>query len=76
MSIEVIEIEEQPDGTARMILDIDEKTVGLLIESAVITALEQYIDRREVQYQPNQLELENDKKSKEEGLRESDLEQY
>ncbi len=48
MSIEVIEIEEQPDGTARMILDIDEKTVGLLIESAVITALEQYIDRREV----------------------------
>ena len=58
MSIEVIEIEEQPDGTARMILNIDEKTVGLLIESAIITALEQYIDRREVQYQPNQLELE------------------
>jgi len=58
MSIEVIEIEEQPDGTARMILDIDEKTVGLLIESSVVTALEQYIDRCEVQYQPNQLELE------------------
>ena len=58
MSIEVIEIEEQPDGTARVILDIDEKTVGLLIESSIVTALKQYVDRHEVQYQPNQLELE------------------
>ena len=46
MSIEVIEIEEQPDGTARVILDIDEKTVGLLIESAIVTALKQYVDKR------------------------------
>ena len=58
MSIEVIEIEEQPDGTARVILDIDEKTVGLLIESSIVTALKQYVDRHEAQYQPKQLELE------------------
>ena len=46
MSIEVIKIEEQPDGSARLTLDIDEKTVGLLIESAIVTALKQYVDKR------------------------------
>ena len=29
MSIEVIEIDEQPDGTARMVVDIDDTTVGI-----------------------------------------------
>jgi|TARA_R110000822_G_scaffold152811_5_gene292269 hypothetical protein len=57
MSIEVIKIEEQPDGSARLTLDIDEKTVGLLIESAIVTALNQYLDKHEVRYQPTQSEL-------------------
>ena len=58
MSIEVIEIDEQPDGTARMVVDIDDKTVGNLIESAIVTALEQYVDKHEGRYQPKQLELD------------------
>ena len=49
MSIEVIEIEEQPDGTARMVVDIDDTTVGILIESAIVTALEQYVDKHQGQ---------------------------
>ena len=44
MSIEVIEIDEQPDGTARVIVDIDNETVGILLESAITTALKNYID--------------------------------
>ena len=58
MSIEVIEIDEQPDGTARMVVDIDDKTVGILIESAIVTALEQYVDKHEGRYQLKQLELD------------------
>ena len=58
MSIEVIEIEEQPDGTARMVVDIDDTTVGILIESAIVTALEQYVDKHRGRYQPKQLELD------------------
>ena len=57
MSIEVIEIDEQPDGTARMVVDIDDTTVGILIESAIVTALEQYVDKHQVRYQPKQLDL-------------------
>jgi hypothetical protein len=44
MSIEVIEIDEQPDGTARVIVDIDSETVDILLESAIVTALKNYID--------------------------------
>jgi len=58
MSIEVIEIDEQPDGTARMVVDIDDTTVGILIESAIVTALEQYVDKYQGRYQPKQLELD------------------
>jgi hypothetical protein len=58
MSIEVIEIDEQPDGTARMVVDIDDTTVGILIQSAIVTALEQYVDKYQGRYQPKQLELE------------------
>ena len=58
MSIEVIEIDEQPDGTARMVVDIDDTTVGILIQSAIVTALEQYVDKYQGRYQPEQLELE------------------
>ena len=47
MSIEVIEIEEQPDGTARLTLDIDTKTVGILLESAIITAIKEYINNQD-----------------------------
>ena len=57
MSIEVIEIDEQPDGTARMVVDIDDTTVGILIESAIVTALEQYVDKHQGRYQPKQLDL-------------------
>ena len=58
MSIEVIEIDEQPDGTARMVVDIDDTTVGILIQSAIVTALEQYVDTYQGRYQPKQLELD------------------
>lgn len=43
MNIEVIEIDEQPDGTARLTLDIDPETVAILLESAVLTAIREYI---------------------------------
>ena len=58
MSIEVIEIDEQPDGTARMVVDINDTTVGILIESAIVTALEQFVDKHQGRYQPKQLELD------------------
>ena len=58
MSIEVIEIDEQPDGTARMVVDIDDTTVGILLESAIVTAPEQYVDKHQGRYQPKQLELD------------------
>jgi tRNA threonylcarbamoyladenosine modification (KEOPS) complex Pcc1 subunit len=50
MSIEVIEIEDQPDGTSRVTLDIDKETVAILLESAVVTALREYINNHEEQY--------------------------
>ena len=50
MSIEVIEIEDQPDGTSRVTLDIDKETVAILLESAVVTAIREYIKTHEGQY--------------------------
>ena len=47
MAIEVIELVEQPDGTARLTVDIDPETVNILIESAIITAIKNYIDSYE-----------------------------
>ena len=47
MKIEVIDIAEHPDGSARLTLDIDSKTVGLLLESAIITVLTEFISNRE-----------------------------
>lgn len=47
MTIEVIELEEQPDGSARLVLDIDNETARLLIESAVVAALTRYVDKHE-----------------------------
>ena len=41
-----------------MVVDIDDKTVGILIESAIVTALEQYVDKHQGRYQPKQLELD------------------
>ena len=43
MSIEVIEIEEQGDGSARVIVDIDPETLTLLLEKVLVTALRDYI---------------------------------
>jgi hypothetical protein len=56
MTIEVIEFEEQPDGTARLVLDMDNETARILIESAVITALTSFIDKHESNY--SQMELQ------------------
>lgn len=58
MTIEVIEFEEQPDGTARLVLDMDNETARILIESAVITALTSFIDKREYNFSPHQAELD------------------
>jgi len=58
MTIEVIEFEEQPDGTARLVLDMDNETARILIESAVITALTSFIDKREYNLSPHQAELD------------------
>lgn len=43
MSIEVIETIENPDGTTRITLDVDPETLRILIESAVCTAIKDYI---------------------------------
>ena len=43
MSIEVIELVENPDGTTRITLDVDPEILCILIESAVSTAIENYI---------------------------------
>jgi hypothetical protein len=51
MSIKVIEVNEQPDGSAQMVIDMDENTVNMLVESAIITALEQYVDNHKNKFQ-------------------------
>ena len=59
MTIEVIELEEQPDGSARLVLDIDNETARILIESAVVAALTRYVDKHElVHANPYQTELD------------------
>jgi len=58
MTIEVIELDEQPDGSARLVLDIDNETARILIESAVVAALTRYVDRHETKYNPYQTELD------------------
>ena len=47
MNIEVIEIEEQPDGTARLTLDIDNEVVQMLLEHAVKDILTKYIEEND-----------------------------
>lgn len=46
--IEVIEIDENPDGTVRLTVDIDPDTVRILLESVLSTALEDYVIKRGV----------------------------
>jgi hypothetical protein len=58
MTIEVIELEEQQDGSARLVLDIDNETARLLIESAVVAALTGYVDKHESNSNPYQTELD------------------
>jgi hypothetical protein len=58
MTIEVIELDEQPDGTARLVLDMDNETARILIESAVVSALTGYVDKHESNYSPYQTELD------------------
>lgn len=58
MTIEVIELDENPDGTARLVLDMDNETARILIESAVIAALTGYVDKHESNYSPYQTELD------------------
>ena len=59
MTIEVIELEEQQDGSARLVLDIDNETARLLIESAVVAALTRYVDKHEqANSNPYQTELD------------------
>jgi len=43
MSIEVLEIEEQEDGSAKLLLNIDEDTLAVLVEKAFVEALRDYI---------------------------------
>jgi hypothetical protein len=56
MTIEVIELDEQPDGTARLVLDMDNETARILIESAVVAALTGYVEKHESNY--SQMELQ------------------
>ncbi len=58
MTIEVIEFDEQQDGTARLVLDMDSETARILIESAVVAALTDAIKKHEIKYNPTQTELE------------------
>ncbi len=58
MTIEVIELDEQPDGTARLVLDLDNETARILIQSAVIAALTGYVDKHEENFSPYQTELD------------------
>ena len=56
MTIEVIELAELPDGTARLVLDMDNETARILIESAVVAALTGYVEKHESNY--SQMELQ------------------
>jgi hypothetical protein len=56
MTIEVIELDEQPDGTARLVLDMDNETARILIESAVVAALTGYVEKHESNY--SQMEIQ------------------
>lgn len=43
MKIDVIEVMEQPDGSARVTIDFDEEALVLMIEKFVVQALTEQI---------------------------------
>jgi hypothetical protein len=59
MHIEVEEVIENADGSARLQLDMDNEALSSLLEIAVVTALKEAIVRNQEQLgNPSQLELE------------------
>ena len=45
--IEVIEIEEQPDGTTRVVLDLDEEATSLLLSAGLEKILTDHVKEQE-----------------------------
>ena len=45
MKVEVIEVIEQPDGSARVTMDLDEEALTMIIERFVIQALTEQIKK-------------------------------
>ena len=59
MHIEVEEVIENADGSARLQLDMDNEALSSLLEIAVVTALKEAIVRNQEHLgNPSQLELE------------------
>lgn len=44
MNIDVIEVVEQPDGSARVTMDLDEAALSLIVEKFVVQALTEHIE--------------------------------
>ena len=44
--VDVIEVVEQPDGSARVIIDLDQESLSAIIEWFVISSLEQHVERQ------------------------------
>ena len=45
MKVEVIEVIEQPDGSARITMDLDEEALTMIIERFVIQALTEQLNK-------------------------------
>jgi hypothetical protein len=44
MKVDVIEVTEQPDGSARVTMDLDEEALSLMVEKFVVQALTEQIE--------------------------------
>ena len=44
MEVNVVEVIEQPDGSARVTMDLDEEALSLIVEKFVVQALTEQIE--------------------------------
>ena len=43
MKVDVLEVTEQPDGSARIVVDLDEEALSLIIEGFIVQAITEQI---------------------------------
>ena len=47
MQVDVLEVTEQPDGSARIVVDLDEEALSLIIEGFMVQAIAEQIKTHE-----------------------------